>query len=102
MLGLSDDCTDCPGTGPGTHTTYAAAQQCDVERVDLLCDTLKDQSFAYDKASQECKLCPAGTYRDYNGDTACIDWWVVGTCALLPSLHSLADYLSAMQMQWHA
>ena len=37
MNGLSDACTDCPGTGPGTYTNYAAAQQCDVERVDLLC-----------------------------------------------------------------
>lgn len=23
------------------------------------------QSFSYDKASQECQLCPAGTFRDY-------------------------------------
>lgn len=37
MLGNSLDCLTCDGLGPGTYTTYAAAQQCDVERVDLLC-----------------------------------------------------------------
>jgi hypothetical protein len=31
-------------------------------------------SFAYDKATQECKPCAAGTYRDYSGDTECIPW----------------------------
>lgn len=34
-----------------------------------LADT--SQSFAYDKAAQECKLCPAGTYRNYGASTEC-------------------------------
>lgn len=38
MLGLAGACTSCTGLGPTTYTNYAAAQQCDVERVDLLCE----------------------------------------------------------------
>lgn len=72
MLGLHEACTECPTpVGPGTYTTYAAAQQCDVERVDLVCDSDKSKSFAYDKASQLCQLCPAGTWRDYDNSLEC-------------------------------
>ncbi|KAL4447453.1 hypothetical protein ABPG75_004672 [Micractinium tetrahymenae] len=73
MLGLSGECTTCPGSGAGTHTNYAAAQQCDVERVDLLCASDTTASWAYDKASQQCQKCQAGTWRDYGDDstTAC-------------------------------
>lgn len=39
MNGLYTACTACPGSGPGTFTNYAAAEQCDVERVDLECDS---------------------------------------------------------------
>ena len=72
--GFYDTCKTCAGVGPGTYTSYSAAQQCAVDRVDLVCDSDKSQSFAYDKASQECKLCPGGTYRDYAGELACIPW----------------------------
>ena len=41
FLGYSKNCLACPEppVGPGTYTSYAAAQQCDVERVDLTCDS---------------------------------------------------------------
>ena len=39
MLGWSGACKACSGIGPGTFTNYAAAQQCDVERADLVCDS---------------------------------------------------------------
>ena len=32
-----DDAVQFPGGGPAGYTSYAAAQQCAVERVDLLC-----------------------------------------------------------------
>ena len=40
-LGSFDPCLACPEppVGPGTWTSYAAAQQCDTERVDLACDS---------------------------------------------------------------
>lgn len=44
ILGLSTDCTACPADtkfpvdgSPDAWTSYAAAQQCDVARVDLEC-----------------------------------------------------------------
>ena len=42
-LGFSGDCWPCPEPriGPSGYTSYAAAQQCDVERVDLACDSLE-------------------------------------------------------------
>ena len=54
---------------------FRAASQADLTLLSIALNTADDsQSFAYDKASQECKLCAAGTYRDYAGDTACIPW----------------------------
>lgn len=35
--GWSDPCWSCPLHG--AYTTYAAAQQCDVQKLDLLCNT---------------------------------------------------------------
>ncbi|KAL4452637.1 hypothetical protein ABPG75_008299 [Micractinium tetrahymenae] len=71
MLGLAGDCAACPTSG--AYTNYAAAEQCDVEKVDLICSKNEGQSWAYDKASQQCQLCQAGTWRSYQDDstTAC-------------------------------
>lgn len=35
LLGYSGNCTACPASG--AYTSYAASQQCDVEKVDLEC-----------------------------------------------------------------
>jgi len=37
LNGFAGDCTTCPGSGAGTFTSYAAAQQCDTARVDTVC-----------------------------------------------------------------
>jgi len=37
LNGFAGDCTTCPGAGAGTWTSYAAAQQCDVARLNITC-----------------------------------------------------------------
>lgn len=79
FLGFSGDCQACPEpVGPGTFTSYAAAQQCDVERVDLTCD------------SDECECCVLCAA------VSCVVGWlsiagcVAGRLQLLPCWHALA------------
>ncbi|PSC75222.1 serine threonine [Micractinium conductrix] len=74
FLGFSGDCQECTGLGLDTYTSYAAAQQCDVDRVDLACDSddyKNEGSFAYEQASQLCQKCAAGTWRNYEASTEC-------------------------------
>ncbi|PSC75144.1 serine threonine [Micractinium conductrix] len=74
FLGFSGECQECPGLGLDTYTSYAAAQQCDVDRLDLACDSddyKEEGSFAYDQASQQCQKCAAGTWRNYEASTEC-------------------------------
>ncbi|PSC70770.1 histidine-tRNA cytoplasmic isoform B [Micractinium conductrix] len=61
--GWSDPCWSCPLHG--AYTTYAAAQQCDVQKLDLLCNTDRSKGYEYDIVSQTCQLTKPGYFRDY-------------------------------------
>lgn len=66
IIGLGGPCFACPADG--AFTTYAGAMQCDVVRkpLEVKCDSDQRLSLQYDRASQSCQRCPAGTWRDYS------------------------------------
>ena len=74
FLGFSGECQECPGLGLDTYTSYAAAQQCDVDRLDLACD------------SDDCECCRWG--RCPSG-SAC-----TSSCALPVPVHVAATALA--------